>query len=198
LPPTCSPDAPPEQAVTLESKQPRTATTSTSSPDDEARVVLSALDALALKLDGKTAEASTINRKRAVFYGVLDYAVQLGDLDSNPLHKVKWTPPKTSETVDPRVVINPAQAASLLVAVTYVGQRGRGKHLMAFFACMYYAAMRPAEVIALRRMDCTLPSAGWGSITLAKSRPRSTGSGQTPATLTRSAGSSTAAPGTSA
>jgi integrase len=138
---------------------------------NEARVVLSALDALALKLDGKTAEASTINRKRAVFYGVLDYAVQLGDLDSNPLHKVKWTPPKTSETVDPRVVINPAQAAGLLVAVTYVGQRGRGRHLMAFFACMYYAAMRPAEVIALRRKDCTLPPAGWGSITLAKSRP---------------------------
>jgi hypothetical protein len=118
LPPTCSPDAPPEQAVTLESKQPRTARTSTSSPDDEARVGLSALDALALKLDGKTAEASTVNRKRAVFYGVLDYAVQLNDLDSNPLHKVKWTPPKTSETVDPRVVVNPAQAASLLVAVT--------------------------------------------------------------------------------
>jgi hypothetical protein len=41
-------------------------------------------------------------------------------------------------------VVNPAQAAILLVAVTYVGKRGRGKRLMAFFACMYYAAMRPA------------------------------------------------------
>jgi hypothetical protein len=67
----------------------------------EARVILSALDALALKLDGKTAGATTINRKRAVFHSVLEYAVQIGDLDSNPLHKVKWTPPKTSETVDP-------------------------------------------------------------------------------------------------
>jgi integrase len=132
---------------------------------------LSALDALALRLDGKTAGATTINRKRAVLHSVLEYAVQLGDLDSNPLHKIKWTPPKTSETVDPRVVVNPAQAASLLVAVTYVGQRGRGKRLMAFFACMYYAAMRPAEVIGLRSQDCWLPPAGWGKITLAKSRP---------------------------
>jgi hypothetical protein len=43
--------------------------------------------------------------------------------------------------------------------------------LMAFFACMYYAAMRPAEVIGLRNQDCWLPSTGWGRITLAKSRP---------------------------
>ena len=43
--------------------------------------------------------------------------------------------------------------------------------LMAFFACMYYAAMRPAEVIGLRVQDCWLPKTGWGRITLAKSRP---------------------------
>jgi integrase len=138
---------------------------------NEARVILSALDALALKLDGTTAGATTINRKRAVFHSILEYAVQIGDLGSNPLHKVKWTPPKTSETVDPRVVVNPDQAASLLVAVTYVGKRGRGKRLMAFFACMYYAARRPAEVIGLHSQDCWLPPAGWGKITLAKSRP---------------------------
>jgi integrase len=138
---------------------------------NEARVILAALDALTLKLDGKTAGATTINRKRAVFHSILEYAVQIKDLDSNPLHKVTWKPPKTSETVDPRVVVNPAQATSLLIAVTYVGRRGRGKRLMAFFACMYYAAMRPAEVIGLRRQDCWLPTTGWGTITLAKSRP---------------------------
>jgi integrase len=58
--------------------------------------------------------------------------------------------------------------------VTYVGKRGRGKRLMAFFARMYYAAMRPAEVIGLRRQDCWLPPTGWGRITLAKSRPEVT------------------------
>lgn len=138
---------------------------------NEGKVTLSALDALSLKLNGTTAGATTINRKRAVFHSILEYAVQIGDLDSNPLHKVKWTPPKTSETVDPRVAVNPAQAASLLIAVTYVDKRGRGKRLMAFFACMYYAAMRPAEVIGLRIQDCWLPQTGWGRITLAKSRP---------------------------
>jgi integrase len=138
---------------------------------NDGKVILGTLDTLSLKLDGTTAAATTINRKRAVFHSTLEYAVQIGDLDSNPLHKVKWTPPKTSETVDPRVVVNPVQAASLLIAVTYVGKRGRGIRLMAFFACMYYAAMRPAEVIGLRNQDCWLPRTGWGRITLAKSRP---------------------------
>jgi integrase len=134
-------------------------------------VVVTTVPSPACHWPESTATATTINRKRAVFHSVLEYAVQIGDLDSNPLHKIKWTPPKTSETVDPRVVVNPDQAASLLVAVTYVGKRGRGKRLMAFFACMYYAAMRPAEVIGLRSQDCWLPPAGWGRITLAKSRP---------------------------
>jgi integrase len=39
------------------------------------------------------------------------------------------------------------------------------------FACMYYAALRPGEATALRKGDCFLPESGWGSITLAKSRP---------------------------
>jgi integrase len=42
---------------------------------------------------------------------------------------------------------------------------------MAFCACMYYAALRPAEVVGLRRQDCHLPKTGWGHLTLEKSRP---------------------------
>ena len=42
---------------------------------------------------------------------------------------------------------------------------------MALYACMYYAALRPAEAVALRRHDCYLPETGWGRLTLAKSRP---------------------------
>lgn len=96
---------------------------------------------------------------------------------------MKWTPPKTSQTVDPRVIVNQVQAHNLLVAVTYIGNRGRGLHLSAMFACMYYAAMRPGEAIALRQGDCHLPETGWGRVTLAKSRPEVntqwTDSGQT-------------------
>ncbi|MFE3627208.1 hypothetical protein [Streptomyces goshikiensis] len=45
-------------------------------------------------------------------------------------------------------------------------QRGRGPHLEAFFGCMYFAAMRPAEVIHLRLEQCHLPHAGWGLLNL--------------------------------
>ncbi|WP_405747292.1 hypothetical protein OG422_29465 [Streptomyces sp. NBC_01525] len=40
---------------------------------------------------------------------------------------------------------NSPQLARLLEAVKALP--GRGPHLYAFFGCMYYAAMRPAEVI---------------------------------------------------
>jgi len=71
------------------------------------------------------------------------------------------------------VVINPAQARELFVALTYVGTRNqdRGPHLVGFFACIYYSAARPAEVVNLRETDCKLPEHGWGELTLWESRP---------------------------
>jgi len=83
-----------------------------------------------------------------------------------------------------RVVVNPHQARELLVAVTYVGRSWRGRHLRAFFACMYFAALRPGEVKALRTEGCFLPATGWGRLTLSRSRPQSnrrwTDSGEAP------------------
>jgi hypothetical protein len=79
--------------------------------------------------------------------------------------EVKWKPPKVAELVDRRVVVNPRQARELLAAVTYVGRPWRGRHLRAFFACMYFAALRPGEVKALRRDGCYLPASGWGRLT---------------------------------
>lgn len=43
---------------------------------------------------------------------------------------------------------------------------GRGPHLYAFSGCMYYAAMRPAEVMHLRQSQCRLPASGWGLLNL--------------------------------
>ncbi|WP_327108505.1 tyrosine-type recombinase/integrase [Nonomuraea glycinis] len=137
----------------------------------ETKTVRLALDAIALRLDGKAAGANTVRRKRAVLHAVLEYAVELEELSANPLHRIKWKPPKTTETVDPRIVVNPRQAVELLTAVTYVGRRGRGRRLMALFACMYYAALRPAEAIALRKEDCELPATGWGRLLIDVSRP---------------------------
>jgi hypothetical protein len=39
-------------------------------------------------------------------------------------------------------LVSPAQAETLLNAVGRLGQRG--EHLKAFFACLYYAALRPS------------------------------------------------------
>jgi integrase len=138
-----------------------------------------ALDAISVLQNGQAAGATTIARKRSVFANVIRYAMELEEMPSNPLDRLSWKPPKVSEAVDRRVVVNPRQARELLTAVTYVGQQrrgpqARGQRLMGFYACMYFAALRPAEVVALRRQDCHLPRTGWGRLTLEKSRPEVT------------------------
>ena len=131
------------------------------------------LDALATRLDGKSAAATVYRRKRAVLFNFLSYAVERELLPDNPMTKVKRATDKIVEEVDPRVVANPAQVRRLLTAVTYVGRRNaeRGAHLAAFFAVGYYAAARPAEGLAIRVQDCTLPAHGWGELALGESRP---------------------------
>lgn len=39
------------------------------------------------------------------------------------------------------------------------------------FACMYFAALRPAEAVNLHKDDCDLPAAGWGRIYLSRTTP---------------------------
>lgn len=83
---------------------------SVSALTDEA-LVLKALKGISKTLSGSTAAATTIARKRAVFYNLLDYAVSPGKLlTANPLVGVKWKTPKVSEEVSPRRVINPQQS----------------------------------------------------------------------------------------
>jgi len=130
-------------------------------------VLRRALDALALRLDGSRAAANTITRKRAVFHGALGFAVEAGLLHSNPADSISWQAPKTDTAVDPRVVASPSQAEALLAAVARIRPA-----LAAFFGCLYYAALRPEEAIALRRADCHLPRHGWGMLTLTQAAPR--------------------------
>jgi hypothetical protein len=59
---------------------------------------------------------------------------------------------------------------------------------MALYACMYYAALRPAEAVALRQQDCYLPVGGWGRLTLEKSRPEVNRAGRILLLLTGNAG----------
>ncbi|MCF2531331.1 tyrosine-type recombinase/integrase [Yinghuangia soli] len=131
------------------------------------------LDALALRQDGRRAAAETVRRKRSVLYGALTRAVELRALTEHPIDAIKVAGAKVNKQVDRRVVVNPKQARELLIAVSYVGgySRARGRRLVAMFACMYYAGLRPAEAVGLLRTDCTLPKKGWGVIVLHKTRP---------------------------
>jgi hypothetical protein len=133
--------------------------------------VRQALDACAKRLDGKTASASVIHRKRAVFHQALGFAVEAGLLAENPLHRIKWTAPEqVEEELDPECVPGPDLAEALLEAVADQGARGR--HLKAFFGCIYYGATRPGEILGLSRPDVKLPRRGWGTMRLHESRPR--------------------------
>jgi integrase len=139
----------------------------------EPKTIRSALDALKVLMDGKPAGAETIRRKRAVMYNALKYGVELGKLPAHPIDAITWKPPKVAKLVDRRVVVGPDKARELLAAVSYIGghRRARGRRLVALFACMYFAALRPAEAVNLRCADCHLPKKGWGTITLTRTRP---------------------------
>ena len=129
----------------------------------------SALNALAVRADGTPAAATTIARKRAVLYAALKYGVELGRLNDHPLDRIQWKAPKVADAVDRRAVVNHARARALLAAVRDQGETGQ--HLEAFFGCMYYSALRPSEVVALRKSDLSLPAEGWGELALTISNP---------------------------
>jgi len=95
-------------------------------------------------LDGTPAAATTIARKRAVFYSVLNYGVELDILPANPIGKVTWKAPEVAEEIDRRVVARPQQVRELLAAVETIGPE-----LTAFFGCLYYGCMRPGETVFL-------------------------------------------------
>lgn len=69
--------------------------------------IRAALDAVSSKLDGKPASATYTARWRAVLWNLCDYAVELGQLDANPIPTVKRSRTKRSvKHVDPATVSN--------------------------------------------------------------------------------------------
>ena len=130
-------------------------------------VIRTALDGLCTRLDGSPAAANTISRKRAVFHAALGYAVELGLLPANPVEKVRWHAPRAAVAVSPAAVASPAQVRAILAQVSRVRPE-----LAAFFSCLYYAALRPEEAVAVRREDLILPAHGRGTIILTAACPR--------------------------
>ncbi|MCG5216507.1 site-specific integrase [Streptosporangium soli] len=122
---------------------------------EEAATVREFLDVATSLLNGKRAATSTVLRNKTILQSALDYAIELKLLTVNPVKNLKWKAPKTAYEVDRRSVVNHTQARALLKAV---GEQPRsGPRLVAFFAVMYYAGLRPEEVVNLRGHNVTLP-----------------------------------------
>ncbi|KAA1022364.1 tyrosine-type recombinase/integrase [Pseudonocardia sp. EV170527-09] len=135
----------------------------------ERAVLRGVLDTLAQRLDGRPAAASVVSKRRRVLFNVLEYAVERELLATNPLPTFKWTAPKVSSGVDRRTVVNPVQARTLLAAV---GEAQRsGPQLVAFFALLYFAALRPEEAANVRKHNLSLPSSGWGEVYIDEATP---------------------------
>jgi integrase len=131
-------------------------------------ILRAALDRLAVRLDGRMGAPSVVSRHRRIFNTAIEYAVELKILAANPIPKLKWTVPKVSMAVDRRSVANPVQARTLLNAV----REGRnGARLVAFFGCLYFAALRPEEAAALRKRNLSLPKEGRGELHLDRAEP---------------------------
>jgi integrase len=132
-------------------------------------VVRAVLSAVASKIDGTRAAPRTTHRKRAVLFNALNYAVEKGLLTANPIESIKQPVPQSSGAVDRRSVVNPAQARELISAVGLL--RRTGPRVAAFFACIYYAGLRPEEAVDVRKQNLELPDSGWGWITLERVAP---------------------------
>lgn len=137
-------------------------------------VMRAALQALRLKKDGTVAAAEPQRHKCMTLLNAVRYAIEQGMLGGDPIANINWRIAKTVKQVDPRVVANPAQARSLLCAVSYVGshRRVRGRRLVGLFTGMYYAGLRPEEAVAVTLPDCVLPAEGWGRVILRITRPQ--------------------------
>jgi integrase len=163
---------PPELASVIQWLESNTVAMAELNGADGAALVRGVLDRLSTLLNGSKAAPNTATRKRMVFVNAMSYACETGALPADPLAAVKWTKPRLVHVVDPRTVVNADQARSFLAAVRKQGEWGT--RLEAFFASMYYAALRPEEVIELGMPNLrSLPETGWGELLLTGAAPRS-------------------------
>ncbi|MEV7322847.1 tyrosine-type recombinase/integrase [Streptomyces sp. NPDC093970] len=139
----------------------------------DAEVLEGVLYRVSYKLDGTPAAGDTYKRRRRALNAALEHAVATGKLPENPLQRTRRKRVGSNDVVDRRVLVNAVQARQLLTSVSYVGSwdRCRGRRLVAFYAVLYYAGLRPAEAVGLRLSDCHLPERGWGTLTLRETRP---------------------------
>lgn len=133
------------------------------------QVLRPVLDGLAIRLDGQPYAVSVVSRRRKILNAAVEYATELRLLTANPIPALKWKPPRPNLVLDPRSVPNPMQARTLLAAVRE--QPRSGARLVAFFGCLYFAALRPEEAAGLAKPNLALPREGWGEFHLETAEP---------------------------
>ena len=136
---------------------------------EEPAVLRHVLDTITRRVDGQPAAGSVVSKRRRVLFNAVEYAVELGHLRRNPLPGFKWKQPRVVTSVNRRTVVNPTQARTLLAAVRET--KRSGPRLVAFFALMYFAALRPEEAANLRKHNLSLPAEGWGELHLEEAAP---------------------------
>ncbi|KFU75496.1 hypothetical protein SAMN04489729_4263 [Amycolatopsis lurida] len=131
---------------------------------DVLRSVLSGIDR---NIDGSKAAPDTVRIRRVALRDLLDFAVEREVFDANPLEEIKVKKRSYEiQEVDPGVVVSPIQGRMLLEAV-----RDTHPELVAFFAAMYFAGLRPEEAADLKRSNLPLSLEGEGWLKLEGARP---------------------------
>jgi integrase len=87
--------------------------------------------------------------------------------EAHPLDSIRWKAPRTAAVADRQAAASPAQVQAILDEIS----RSRPE-LTAFFGCLYLAALRPEEAVALREDCCRLPTCGWGLLIIDTAAPR--------------------------
>ena len=112
------------------------------------------------KQDGTVMSAEVARRRRTALGAVLRSAVRRGLIDTNPLDRVEWRPPKRNMTVDVSTVPSFADVTEIVDHVAAL--RTTGARYAALYACVGMAGLRPSEAIGLRSSDLELGRRGWG------------------------------------
>jgi hypothetical protein len=96
----------------------------------DAEVMRAVITSLSVRSDGSAVPVETQRHRKNTLVNVVEYAFDVEEL----VPEIPWRVPKADEQVDPRVVVNPGQARSLLDALSYVGPygRARGRRLVGF------------------------------------------------------------------
>ena len=121
----------------------------------DAGLVRKVLTRISQRKDGTSVVPTSAIKARHVLSHTLDYAVECGYLDVNPLSRVKWRTPRSTREVDLTSVPNSKQVRGFIDAIAE--QRPSGPRLTAFFSTLYLTALRPEEAINLRWPDVRLP-----------------------------------------